>query len=478
MNSATQAALMTVRNPRSGEIDYEFEPYTAEQLGQVADALRSAQMVWESGGVERRCQAMREWIVALKKRQSAIVDALARDTGRRAISAGEFGGTLAAIERWCGLAPTLLTSSSRPSQAMPHVELGEQLVPYPLLGVISPWNFPLTLSLIDAIPALLAGCAVMIKPSEVTPRFVEPLNDALAEVPDLARVLAFTPGGAETGQALVEQVSAVAFTGSVATGRKVGEAAARNFIPAFLELGGKDPAIVLEDADLERASTALLRGSVVATGQACQSIERIYVARSRFDELVTLLVEKAKAVELTAEDQSQGHIGPFIFAPQADKVAEQIRQAKEAGATVHCGGELVDRGGQWLAPTVLTHVDHDMAVMRDETFGPVLPVMAFDTVDEALALANDSIYGLSGCVFGGDEAACLAVAHRLNAGGVSINDASMTSMIFEAEKNAFGESGLGASRMGPSGLTRFLRKKALYLNRGDVMPIDAVRENA
>jgi acyl-CoA reductase-like NAD-dependent aldehyde dehydrogenase len=119
-----------------------------------------------------------------------------------------------------------------------------------------------------------------------------------------------------------------------------------------------------------------------------------------------------------------------------------------------------------------------MAVMRDETFGPVLPVMPFDTVDEALALANDSEYGLSGCVFGADEAACLAVARRLNAGGVSINDASMTSMIFEAEKNAFGDSGLGASRMGPSGLTRFVRKKALYINRGEVMPLDAVREHA
>ncbi|MFK7956536.1 MAG: aldehyde dehydrogenase family protein [Lysobacterales bacterium] len=470
-------ALMDVPNPRTGEVDYQLEPYSAEQLGSVADSLRAAQMVWEAGGLEARCQAMRQWIVALKKRESAIVDALSLDTGRRAISRGEFGGTLGAIERWCGLAPELMATTSRPSRVMPHVELAEQLVPYPLLGVISPWNFPLTLSLIDAIPALLAGCAVMIKPSEVTPRFVEPLNNALAEVPELARVLAFTPGGAETGQALIEQVSAVAFTGSVVTGRKVAEAAARHFIPAFLELGGKDPAIVLEDADLERAATALLRGSVVATGQACQSIERIYVARSRYQEFVDLLAEKAGAVETTDQGMQSGHLGPFIFGPQAGKVLAQVEQAVKAGATVVSGGKSIRNGGAWLAPTILTGVDHDMAVMREETFGPVLPVMAFDSVEEALALANDSEYGLSGCVFGADETQCLAVARRLNVGGVSINDASMTSMIFEAEKNAFGESGLGASRMGPSGLTRFLRKKALYINRGEVMPIDAVRES-
>ncbi len=477
MNTNPQPDMMDVRNPRTGEVDYQLEPYTPEQLSQVADSLRAAQMVWESDGLQARCQALRQWAEALKKREAAVLDALARDTGRQTISRGEFAGSLGAIERWCSLAPSLLTSSPRASAVMPQVELAEQLVPYPLVGVISPWNFPLTLSLIDAIPALLAGCAVMIKPSEVTPRFVEPLNDALAEVPELARVLAFTPGGAETGQALVDQVSAVAFTGSVATGRKVGEAAARNFIPCFLELGGKDPAIVLEDADLDRAATALLRGAVVATGQACQSIERIYVARSRYQDFVDLLADKASRVQLTDQDPDQGHVGPFIFGPQADKVQAQIDAAVAAGATVVAGGRAIENGGRWLAPTIVTGVDHDMAVMREETFGPVLPVMAFDSVDEALALANDSEYGLSGCVFGADENQCLAVARRLNVGGVSINDASMTSMIFEAEKNAFGESGLGASRMGPSGLTRFLRKKALYINRGQVMPIDAVREH-
>ncbi len=476
MNSDDHEAPMDVRNPRTGEVDYQLEPYSPEQLGSVADSLRAAQMVWDAGGLEARCQAMGQWVVALKDRESEIVAALTADTGRRAISAGEFAGTLAAIERWCTLAPELMATTPRPSRGMPQVELAEQLVPYPLVGVISPWNFPLTLSLIDAIPALLAGCAVMIKPSEVTPRFVEPINGALDQVPDLARVLSFTPGGAETGQALIEQVSAVAFTGSVATGQKVAEAAARNFIPAFLELGGKDPAIVLGDADLDRATTALLRGSVVATGQACQSIERIYVARSCYPAFVELLVEKAGRIQTTEQDLDGGHLGPFIFAPQADKVLAQIEQAVNAGATVVSGGKAIRRGGTWLAPTIITEVDHGMAVMREETFGPVLPVMAFDSVDEALALANDSEYGLSGCVFGADESQCLAVARRMNVGGVSINDASMTSMIFEAEKNAFGESGLGASRMGASGLTRFLRKKALYINRGEVMPLDALRE--
>ncbi|MEM9529383.1 MAG: aldehyde dehydrogenase family protein [Pseudomonadota bacterium] len=472
-------ADLKVRNPRTGEVDYHIEPYTADQLARVADSLRAAQVVWNAGGVQGRIEKLSAWVEALRNSEAEIVAALSADTGRRAVARGEFFGTIAAIENWCRLAPALLETGARPSVAVPSVELREQRVPYDLVGVISPWNFPLTLSLIDAIPALLAGCAVMIKPSEVTPRFIEPLNDTLTQVPGLARVLAFTPGAAETGQALVDQVSAVVFTGSVATGRKVGEAAARNFIPAFLELGGKDPAIVLEDADLDRASTALLRASVVATGQACQSIERIYVARSVYESFLTMLVDKARAVELTHPDPDQGHLGPFIFAPQADKVAAQLEAAVAAGATIHCGGEIQHHGGgRWLAPTVVSGIDHDMALMSEETFGPVLPVMAFDSVDEAVALANDSIYGLSGCVFGADETQCLDVAQHMNVGAVSINDAGLTTMIFESEKNAFGESGLGASRMGPTGLTRFLRTKALFVNRGDVRPIDAMREGS
>ena len=343
--------------------------------------------------------------------------------------------------------------------------------------MISPWNFPLLLSFIDATPALLAGCAVLIKPSEVTPRFAAPVAEAIAAVPELHAVLRFVTGDGRTGAALIGHVDAVAFTGSVATGRKVAAAAAGAFIPAFLELGGQDPVVILEGSDVERASTAILRASVAATGQACQSLERIYVNAQQHDEFADLLSEKAAATPLSFPDPHSGIIGPLIFERQAAIIAAHLDDARAKGAIVRTGGEIKKLdGGLYIEPTVLTNVDHGMRIMREETFGPIMPVMAFTSEQEAVELANDSDYGLSGAVFGPDEVSALRVADQLAAGGVSINDAGLTTMIFEEEKSAFRYSGMGPSRMGPSGLKRFFRHKALYLNRGDVLPIDAMAE--
>ncbi|MBY0423947.1 MAG: aldehyde dehydrogenase family protein, partial [Parvularculaceae bacterium] len=376
---------------------------------------------------------------------------------------------------WRSIAPSLLQNTEKPSAVFPQITIAARGEPYPLVGAISPWNFPLLLAFIDAIPALMAGSAVYVKPSDVTPRFVEPLNAAIAAVPELRSVLAVAAGDGAVGAALTPLVDVVAFTGSVATGRKVGEAAAMAFIPAFLELGGKDPAIVLHGADLDRAATAILRASVVATGQACQSLERVYVDARDFDAFVRLLTEKAQATPLARN--GGGIVGPLIFCRQAEIIADHLRDAIEKGARVECGGAVENAdGARWIAPTVLTGVTHAMKVMTEETFGPIIPVMPFRTIDEAVALANDTIYGLSAAVFGATEQEAFAVAERLDAGGVSINDAGLTTMVFEAEKSGFKMSGLGPSRMGPTGLTRFLRRKAFYVNRGAVAPIEAFRE--
>jgi acyl-CoA reductase-like NAD-dependent aldehyde dehydrogenase len=467
---------LTARNPLTGAIDYAFAAPSAAALLERTMRLRAAAPGWRALGAEGRARILRDWRAELVGRRAAILAALVADTGRRRLAEQEFDAVLALIERSAAEAPALLAAAERPSAYFPEVMIRARGVPYELVGAISPWNFPLLLAMIDAVPALLAGSAAFVKPSEATPRFVDPLRGAIAAVPELARVLDVAAGDGETGAGLVPLVDVVAFTGSVATGRKVGEAAAKAFIPAFLELGGKDPAIVLDGADLERAATAILRASVVGTGQACQSLERVYVARTVFAAFVRLIVEKAKATRLAFEPH--GVIGPLIFARQADIIAEHLKDAREKGAIVHCGGEIIERGGKWIAPTVMTNVRHDMKIIAEETFGPIIPVMPFATEDEAVALANDSLYGLSAAVFGPDEAAAIGLAERLEAGGVSINDAGLTTMIFEAEKSGFKLSGLGPSRMGPTGLTRFLRRQALYLNRGDVVPIAAFAEKS
>jgi acyl-CoA reductase-like NAD-dependent aldehyde dehydrogenase len=319
------------------------------------------------------------------------------------------------------------------------------------------------------IPALLAGCAVVVKPSEIAPRFIEPLVETIASVPKLRDVLAYVEGAGETGKALIECVDLVCFTGSVATGRKVAEAAAKRFIPAFLELGGKDPAIVLSSADLDLATSAILWGSVVSTGQSCLSIERIYVAESIFEPFATQLVEKAQRLQLAYPSIERGEIGPIIAQRQADIIAEHLRDAVEKGAVVHCGGKIEDLdGGLWCRPTVLTQVNHSMKVMTEETFGPIMPVMPFSTSENAIALANDTIYGLSAAVFAGSTEEALDVARCIDAGAININDAGLTALIHEGEKNAFKLSGMGGSRMGAAALKRFMRKKAFLVKTGSV----------
>jgi acyl-CoA reductase-like NAD-dependent aldehyde dehydrogenase len=272
-------------------------------------------------------------------------------------------------------------------------------------------------------------------------------------------------------------VDYIAFTGSVATGRKVGEAAARAFIPASLELGGKDPFIVLASADPEAAARTALRASVVNTGQACQSIERIYVAREIAEPFIATLVREAAAVQLNYPDINRGDIGPFIFARQAEIVQAHIDQAVAAGAQVMTGGQVETLGGgKYLRPTVLIEVTPDMAVMAQESFGPVLPVTVFGSVDEAVALANDSEFGLSGAVFAGSLEEAEAVGRRLNVGGVSLNDGSLTAIVWETEKSSFGLSGMGPSRMGDSGLLRFFRRQAIIRQRGTPLPLAAYGE--
>ncbi|MEE4154772.1 MAG: aldehyde dehydrogenase family protein, partial [Erythrobacter sp.] len=414
---------------------------------------------------------------AIEAHAPAIAGALGIDTGRSAIAWIEVQGAAGNIRRWAARGPELIAGLERgpkPS-AVPGIEIVTHWSAFPLFGAIAPWNFPVILSHIDAVPALMAGCAALVKPSEVTPRFVEPMRAVLAEVPELP--LAYVMGGPEVGQALIEEVDYVCFTGSTATGRKVAEAAARRLIPANLELGGKDPMIITASADPHWAASVALRSSIVATGQACQSIERIYVARSIAEPFLDALVAGAEAVEVTWPDPGKGHIGPFIFPAQADKVQAQIEEARAKGARVLTGGTVEALGGgKYLRPTILSDVTPDMAVMREETFGPVLPVTVFDELDEAIALANDSEYGLSAAVLAGSLEQAAAIAPRLDAGAISLQDGALTSMVGDAANQSRGASGLGPSRMGDTGLTRFLREQAHIRQTGAPLPIDAYRE--
>jgi acyl-CoA reductase-like NAD-dependent aldehyde dehydrogenase len=468
---------MPVRNPRTGLNDYVIHPLTESGVAELAENLRQAQKSWVSSGPAHRCEVVKAWAHALLADSDSVVNALATDTGRYLVSVVEVQSLASIVDRWCDMAPELLSDCGERPSATDGVDVRNQLIPYGLIGVISPWNFPFLLSMLDSIPALIAGCAVLVKPSEVTPRFIEPLQRSLAATPELAGVFQWLVGDGITGAAMIENVDAIAFTGSVATGRIVGEACARNFIPSFLELGGKDPAIILPSADLNLAARIVLRASVQATGQACQSLERIYVHRDQYETFVDTLVPMAEKVELNYPEMHRGHIGPLIFDKQAEIISDHLEDAVAKGAKIRCGGSIETHGGgKWIRPTVVTDVDHSMKLMTEETFGPVIPIMAYNSVDEAVALANDTKYGLSAAVIGADIEEADAVGRRINAGAVSINDGGLTTEVFDAEHDSFRFSGMGAARMGSSGITRFMRQKALLIRHKEAKGIESLDE--
>lgn len=469
---------MDVRNPRTGQHHTRIDATTSGDLVVFCQELKKSQPEWAARSWEERVAVLETWVAAVST-DADVLDALSVDTGRHRLAAGEISGVSFALSQWARFAAEVFTAqSSRRLVADPDVTYTTRLFSYPLVGVISPWNFPLLLSLLDSLAALVAGSAVVAKPSEITPRFVAPLQKLIDASPELRPVFRFVIGDGRIGEELIKNVDTVCFTGSVTTGRKVAAAAAVNMIPAHLELGGKDPVIVLASADVQKAAVFILRASVQATGQACQSLERVYVARSIYPEFIKALISEAERVELNAKDIRHGHLGPIIMEAQANIIAGQVDAAIEAGAKRLTGGTVEDHnGGLWMRPTVLVDVTHDMDIIKEETFGPVLPVIAFDTLEQAIAFANDSEYGLSAAVFG-EEAEATAVGVQINAGAISINDGGLTTIAFEAEKDSYGFSGLGRSRMGATGLKRFLRKKAILTRHAGGVDIDSLREHS
>ena len=460
---------LSVRNPRTGIADHDIVVAGPDEVAARAAKLRERQPAWAAKTLEERTEVMRRWVGEFAKVAKQFGEIEAIDTGGTHTSYVQGFITLENINGWIEDAAASIERASvhRTAVSMPTVEVRSQLVPYQLVGVISPWNAPTMLALLDAVPALFAGCAVLWKPSEVTPRFIEFFFETVRAVPELAEVFDFVLGDGATGAEVVQQADVICFTGSVETGRKIAVAAAERLVPAYLELGGKDPVIVTETADLDRATTAVLRGGSYATGMVCFSVERVYVHESIHDAFLAELVRKAEQVHLNYDNPKAGHIGPFTFGAQPAKVIEHVEDAVSKGATVHTGGEIEDHGGLYIRPTVLSGVDHSMRIMTEETFGPCLPVMPYRDIEEAIALANDTVYGLTASVIAGTEEEAIEIGMRINAGTIFIQDTFLMSAKGRTiGTHSFGVSGVGGGRTGPDAIQRFLRRKGLLIQHG------------
>jgi len=284
-------------------------------------------------------------------------------------------------------------------------------------------------------------------------------------VPGLQKILLFTPGDAAIGAKIVELVDLVAFTGSINTGKKIALAASKKLTPVLMEIGAKDPAIVMQGANLEIAATAILKGSTTNAGQNCLSFERIYVHESIHDTLVDLLVEKTKALQLVTEDQHKGEIGPIIFEKQVLTINTHLEDAKTLGAIMLTGSNSCEQihGGFYCRPTILVNVTHNMLLMKEETFGPIMPIMSFSSTEEVVELANKINYSLGAAVFAATDEEAEEIANRIHVGSISINEAALTAILHYGDQLSFYMSGIGGLKIGQENFSRFLKKRTIHL---------------
>jgi acyl-CoA reductase-like NAD-dependent aldehyde dehydrogenase len=458
-----------VENPATGQVIKSLSVTSPEDVRLLVDRARSAQPAWEAMGFEGRARVLRrmqKWIVDNDER---VIQTIVDESGKTYEDASvvELAYGAGALGFWAKHAPGYL-ADEKVRTSNPFV-LGRKLVvryrPVGVVGVIGPWNYPLTNNFGDAIPALAAGNAVVLKPSEVTPLTSLLLADAIRKCGLPENAIQVAIGGADTAQALIDGVDFVMFTGSTATGRKVMSRAAGTLTPVALELGGKDPMIVLADADIERAANAATYYSMQNGGQTCVSVERVYVEAPIYDRFVDAVTERVKALRQGRPNgPASVEVGAVTFAPQLDIISRHVEQAREAGARVTTGGQVREGEGRFYEPTVLADVDHSMTAMTDETFGPTVPIMKVADAEEAVRMANDSPYGLGASVWTKDLARGEQIARRIESGYACVNDANINYFAYELPMGGWKESGLGV-RHGAAGIRKYTRQQAILVTR-------------
>jgi betaine-aldehyde dehydrogenase len=464
---APAADAIEVHNPATGTLIKSIPVDPPEAVAATVARVRGNQPEWEAMGIEGRYHwlgKLRDWLL---DNQARVLDTMQAETGKVYADASNEPAYLADLINFYGTkaAKFIGEQSIRPhSPLLVAKKLQVQYRPYPVVGIISPWNFPLILALGDAIPALQAGAAVVIKPSEFTPLGLIEVVEAWKQEIGGPDVLDCVQGVGDTGGALVDAVDFIQFTGSDRTGRKVMARAAETLTPVSLELGGKDPMIVLADADVDRAANAAAWGGMMNSGQICISVERIYVEEPVYDEFVNKLTAAVGKLRQGADDaRSPLDVGSMTSPNQSAIVEDHVDDALASGARALTGGKRVEGPGDYFEPTVLVDVDHSMKVMRDETFGPVVGVMKVRDSEEALRLANDTRYGLSGSVFG-EKVRAEQVARRIECGAVNVNDVLVNYLASDVPMGGWKESGIGF-RHGEPGIKKYCRSESLVITR-------------
>ncbi|MGB0590878.1 MAG: succinic semialdehyde dehydrogenase [Myxococcota bacterium] len=458
--------MIVVTSPLTGQVLGEvpcLEP------GAVRSAVARARVAfgpWSEQGVRRRVAILERVLGALISAREDLIDRLIQETGKvRGDALTELLIFFDTARYYLSHAEDLLKDEVVTPHLLKHKRGVVSYTPRGVVGIISPWNFPVDLGLGEVFPALLAGNAVVLKPSELTPLINLELARLAEEAGLPGGVFQVLTGAGETGAAMVEEVDQVTFTGSVNVGRKVAAQAAQRLIPCTLELGGKDPMVVLRDADLDRASSAAVWGAFFNSGQMCMSVERVYVEAAVCEDFTRRVVAKTRALRQGVDGRYTHDVGAMTRPQQLDVVEAHLQDAVDAGARVLCGGGrppgLPD---SFFEPTVVADVDHTMTLMTEETFGPVLPIMAVSDAGEAVRLANDSVYGLNASVWSRDLTTARSVARSLQSGNVCVNDVVTSYGLVELPFGGEKDSGVGR-RHGPGGLRKYAVTQAIAEDR-------------
>ena len=467
--SETQTREILVHDPSTGEEIGRAPIMDATDVAAAVDRARSAQPAWAKLTYRERARYILRAREVVLDQLEEIAKLISRETGKPATEAisMEIVPTLDLMYYFARNTQQLLEPRKLDLGQYNFMARKSYIVFKPLgvAGIISPWNFPWATPLDEVVMALMAGNAVVVKPSELTPLTALKIAAIFKHAQLPAGLLEIVTGDGSTGNALVDSgVDKIMFTGSVRTGKRVAEAAAKHLTPVVLELGGKDPMIVLEDANLENAARAAIWGAFCNSGQACASIERCYVHQSIATQFIDLVVKETRLLKQDKASTDAVDVGAMTNEQQLLIVEDHVSDAIKRGAEVRTGGHRLNGSGGWFhQPTVMTGVDHSMKVMRDETFGPVLPIMTFKTDEEAVRLANDSIYGLTASVFTRNITRGRRLAEQIDAGTVMVNEVVYTHAVAQTPWGGVKQSGYGRTH-GRLGLLELVSHQHIHVN--------------
>ena len=442
-------------NPATGAVVGTVPVHTAADVDAAVARARIAAKAWGALSFEARGEELTAFRKAIAAHADELAELMHAENGKPLLEAYvEVMMALSHVQHAASRAQTAMAGKKVSSGVLANFRATISYHPLGVIGVIGPWNYPLFTPMGSIAYALAAGNAVVFKPSELTPLLAVKLAEIAAKTFALPDLLQVVTGAGATGAALAKSaVDKIAFTGSAATGKRVMMAAAERLTPVLLELGGKDPMIVAEDADIEKAAEACVYGALTNSGQACISVERVYVADAIHDRFVDEVVKNVRALKVGGDD---GDLGAMTSAAQVAIVKDHLDDAVAKGAKVHTGGSSAI-SGNFIQPTVLTDVTHQMKIMSDETFGPVIPIKRVDSLDEAIKLANDTTFGLGSSVFAGKSAK--TIADKLRAGMTAVNAVMAFSGIPSLPFGGVGASGFGRIH-GDEGIREFTRVKS------------------